>query len=145
MFTITRRYTFSAAHRLEGHPKCGRLHGHNYVVEVALDCDVLEDSMIIDYGAMDEIIKPIVDAFDHRYIVSRENRDAADPYAEIALRNGDAVDLPSQRSTAECLAKYLFDLISPTSRWAGNESFVGVHICYVRVDETEKSTATYNG
>ena len=139
MYNITRRYTFSAAHRLEGHPKCGRLHGHNYVVEVALDCDVLEDSMIIDYGAMDEIIKPIVDAFDHRYIVSRENRDAADPYTEIALRKGDIVDLPAQRSTAEELAKFLFLFIYTKL------ALRHVNVAYVRVDETEKSTATYNG
>ena len=37
MFVIKKRFSFSAAHRLldlpAGH-KCGRLHGHNYIVEL---------------------------------------------------------------------------------------------------------------
>ena len=38
-FAISKEFHFSASHRLEGlhdgHP-CGRMHGHNYVVEIEL-------------------------------------------------------------------------------------------------------------
>jgi len=133
MFIITRKYLFSAAHRLEGHPKCSRCHGHNYVVTVTLNAEALEDGMVLDYSKMDAVIKPIIDRYDHRYLVSRENRNLSDPYAEIALRNGDAVDLPVDRSTAECIAFLLYELIEASVK----------SVSSIQVDETEKSSALY--
>ena len=32
--TVYKRTDFESAHKLEGHPKCGVLHGHSYKVEV---------------------------------------------------------------------------------------------------------------
>jgi 6-pyruvoyltetrahydropterin/6-carboxytetrahydropterin synthase len=44
MYTITKRFAFSASHIIGGlsvdHP-CGRLHGHNYGVEVSLQLPTL--------------------------------------------------------------------------------------------------------
>lgn len=139
MNTITRKYEFSAAHRIEGHPKCGRLHGHNYTVTVELQGQVAADGMVVDYGLMDVIIKPLIDAFDHRYIVSRANRDTMDPYAVTALGNGDAYDLPMNHSTAECMAAYIYSLIYADSKFRD----LGVEIKSVQVDEAPKSTAKY--
>jgi queuosine biosynthesis protein QueD len=138
MYKISREYTFAAAHRIEGHPKCGRLHGHNYKVVVELLLTVLPaNGMVMDYGDMDKIIKPIVDEMDHRYLVSRENRNANDPYALIAGQNGDIFDLPTNASTAESLAAYLYSLIANVLR----TSDVGVES--VQVDESFKSSATF--
>ncbi len=39
MYTIAKRFTFSASHVIGGLPEehpCARLHGHNYEVEVVL-------------------------------------------------------------------------------------------------------------
>jgi 6-pyruvoyltetrahydropterin/6-carboxytetrahydropterin synthase len=139
MHNITRKYDFAAAHRIEGHPKCGRLHGHNYTVIVELSADDTEYGMVMDYNDMDAVFKPIVDAFDHRYIVSRENRGYTDPYAELALRNGHAIDLPMVRSTAECLAEHLFEMCSA----ALARTDTGAQMYSVTVIEAPKSTATY--
>lgn len=143
MYKITRTYTFSAAHRLEGHPKCGRLHGHNYSVVVELGVEVTDHGMVLDYGELDDYVKPIIDSYDHRYIVSRDNRDSVDPYAELALRNNHAVDLPMPASTAECLAQYLYSLIVREINMAMTETVEGVTVLSVQVNETEKSTAKY--
>jgi len=132
-YTISRTYWFSAAHRLEGHPKCGRLHGHNYKVTVSKSGTPGGDGMVLDYGKMDEVIKPLIDnILDHRYLVSRENVLRDDPYQIIALRLGHASELPITTSTAECLAKWLFDEISKS-----------ITVTMVQVDETLRSTATY--
>jgi len=136
---ISRKYAFSAAHRLEGHPKCGRLHGHNYVVEVWLE-GPLKEGMVVDYGLMDHIVKPVIDEFDHRFIVSHENRDSNCVYTLEALRNKDAVDLPAERSTAECLSKYFYELFAVA--FSKNPDFVHTVVA-VSVMETEKSVAIY--
>jgi len=142
MYTITRKYSFCAAHRIEGHPKCGRLHGHNYEVVVAYAGKILPgDGMLIDYGELDKIVKPIVDSIDHRYIVSRSNHNALDPYAVVAQARGDAFLLDAPASTAEFLARFLWhevftDLRATIYGCARNE-------LVITVNETPKSTATY--
>lgn len=132
--TISREYWFSAAHRLEGHPKCGRLHGHNYRVVAVLKGETDKHGMIMDYGKMDEVIKPVIDGyFDHRYLVSNENLEARDKYAEMATERGEAADIFAPASTAECLAELL----------AGIFIKEGLPIASVTVDETPKSSATF--
>jgi 6-pyruvoyltetrahydropterin/6-carboxytetrahydropterin synthase len=67
---LCRKYNFSAAHYLpkapEGH-KCRRLHGHSYEVEVVVRGEVdPEAGWLIDYGGIDEKVKPVVAELDHR-------------------------------------------------------------------------------
>jgi len=54
MYEITKDFAFSAAHVLHGlrpnHP-CGRTHGHNYTVRVALSAhDLNTVGFVVDYG-----------------------------------------------------------------------------------------------
>lgn len=71
MFAISKDFTFSAAHQLEGLPAshpCGRWHGHNYVVRVTLGChdSDLVNGMVRDYGEL-SVFQEYIDAkFDHR-------------------------------------------------------------------------------
>lgn len=108
MFKISRDYHFSAAHRLEGHPKCGRLHGHNYHVTIELGTiNLPTDSMIMDYGDLDVIVKPIIEAMDHRYLVSKSNIVQMCPYTLIAQQSApdDIFSMENyQASTAESLS-----------------------------------------
>lgn len=144
MFRITREYWFSAAHRIEGHPKCGRLHGHNYKVEIQLTVDRLGGAgMVLDFAELDRVVKPIVDELDHRYMVSQYNIAAGDPYAAVAINQGHSVELPCAESTAELLSKYFVDevdrcmhLMYPVMN--GSMDIVAT------VWETPKSTATYH-
>src|SRR5689334_12330168 len=67
--TISRAYTFEAAHRLpfvaDGH-KCGRMHGHSYSVTVAVTGTVHHRSgMVMDFADIDTIVKPLIAALDH--------------------------------------------------------------------------------
>jgi len=136
---ISRDYFISAAHRLQGHPKCGRLHGHNYRITVNVTLmtrETMIGGMVIDYGRLDAIVKPIVDRLDHRYLVSKDNLSSDDPYALMASELNHAYLLESQYSTAECLAKELYQMIKA-------ELPDGLRLTGVEVEETPKSLALY--
>lgn len=75
MYTLTKRFTFEAAHMLEHHDgKCRRLHGHSWKAEVELRGDVLwgdgaKRGMLIDYGDVSRAVKPLIeDYLDHHHL-----------------------------------------------------------------------------
>lgn len=114
MITITKEFKFSAAHTIVGHPKCGRLHGHNYRVLVTLGAEELNDlSMILDFSELSGLVKEaVIDPLDHRYIVSFANRANNDPYVKAATNHDDIVHLAVTQSTAECLAGFMGEMIN---------------------------------
>ena len=91
MYTISKQFNFSASHIIEGLPEehpCSRLHGHNYVVELVLAADELnETGFVVDYNEL-VVFKNIIDkTLDHRHL-------------------NDVLTGPT---TAERSAKYLYD------------------------------------
>jgi 6-pyruvoyltetrahydropterin/6-carboxytetrahydropterin synthase len=68
---IRKQFRFEAAHVLPHHPgKCGRLHGHSYRFEVALDGPLRADGpasgMVVDFDEVAAIVKPaVVERLDH--------------------------------------------------------------------------------
>lgn len=149
MFRISREYSFSAAHRLEGHPKCGRLHGHNYHVTVELGTIALpKSSMVMDYGELDGIVKSIIKAMDHRYLVSRSNVKNLCPYTLIAKQSAPDHIFSMKSyyaSTAESLAHMIAIEISDQLRAGGHlEDFTNRTLeLKVVVRETAKSVAIF--
>lgn len=92
MYTICVQAHFDAAHLLRDYEgKCARLHGHRYVVEVALRTeDVGSKGMACDFGDLKGFLKELVGRFDHR------NMSEIPPFDRI-------------ESTAENQARYFFD------------------------------------
>ena len=79
MISITKRFRFEAAHRLEDWPhdhQCHRLHGHSYVLEVSVVVDptkLKEDKRkpgaILDFAEVSTIVKHhIISKWDHQYL-----------------------------------------------------------------------------
>ena len=72
MFTVSKRFSFSASHVLVGlgddHP-CSRLHGHNYEIEVlAASAELDQRGFVVDFKELD-LVKDWVDAtLDHRHL-----------------------------------------------------------------------------
>lgn len=56
---------FAAAHFIEKHPKCGKLHGHNWRVRLTLEGYVEDNGMIVDFG---EVKRWVDVTFDHMFI-----------------------------------------------------------------------------
>lgn len=70
MYTIRKRFSFSAAHHLLGLPEehpCSRPHGHNYEVEVVLQSSVLGiECFVRDYRDLDKFKEYLDLCVDHR-------------------------------------------------------------------------------
>lgn len=71
MYYIRKKFSFSAAHHLEGLPPdhpCSRPHGHNYEVEVVLRSSLvsLTEKWVRDYRDLDEFKQWIDNEIDHR-------------------------------------------------------------------------------
>jgi 6-pyruvoyltetrahydropterin/6-carboxytetrahydropterin synthase len=52
------------AHSLPGHPKCGRLHGHTYRVDIAIEGEVA-DGMILDFADLRDRVRRTLEPYDH--------------------------------------------------------------------------------
>jgi 6-pyruvoyltetrahydropterin/6-carboxytetrahydropterin synthase len=74
MFRVSKTFRFEAAHRLPEHDgKCVRMHGHSYRVQVVIAGNHLhrtgpQTGMLEDFDAINVLVKPIVDAWDHRVL-----------------------------------------------------------------------------
>lgn len=67
---ITRAYTVQAAHQLhglrEGH-KCGRMHGHNYRIEITVSGPVDGRGFVVDAEEIDQAVGVVLmERLDHR-------------------------------------------------------------------------------
>ncbi|MDD2226257.1 MAG: 6-carboxytetrahydropterin synthase QueD [Dysgonamonadaceae bacterium] len=116
MYSISKQFSFSAAHSLQGlspkHP-CTRLHGHNYVVTVYLKSEQLnETGFVCDYKELDKVKEYIDTHLDHQ--------------------NLNDIMFPLN-PTAENLAKMLYDIFKP----------VFPQLYAVEVSETPKTSAVY--
>ncbi len=116
MYRITKEFHFSASHQLMQLPEthqCGRLHGHNYVIEVELAAVGLNQyGFVRDYNELTPLKTYIDEVFDHRHL-------------------NDVLD--DDMVTAEKLAKHFFDWCH--ERWPETAA--------LRVSETPKTWAEY--
>ncbi len=116
MYKITKEFHFSASHQLMGlsddHP-CSRLHGHNYIVEVELQADKLNEvGFVRDYHELSPLKRYIDNELDHRHL------------NDIL---GDA------NVTAERMSQHLFDWCK--TQWD--------EVAAVRISDTPKTWAEY--
>ena len=116
MYKISKEHHFSASHQLfklpADHP-CSRLHGHNYIVEVEMQSENLNEiGFVRDYRELEVLKKYIDDVFDHRHL-------------------NDV--LGDDNVTAELIAKHFYDWSK--ARWS--------EVSAVRVKESAKTSAEY--
>src|SRR5210317_1517307 len=121
MYTIGKQFSFPSAHQLHGLPeghKCGRLHGHNYTVDVIIQSQALDETgFVIDYGEL-SFIKDFIDKeIDHKNL-------------------NDIFDF---QTTAENLAQYFYFHFK-TLLNAKNPNII---LTEVIVTETPKTFASY--
>nr|MDO8112877.1 6-carboxytetrahydropterin synthase [Candidatus Sigynarchaeota archaeon] len=136
---------FSAAHFLAGHPKCGRLHGHNYHASVKITGSIDKNGMVLDFVDAKAAIQSELDELDHRLLLpaisnrmiiteAGENTTIAFDKKHYSVPSSDVLLLPLPAITAEMLAKYLHSKIKVR--------FPGFKIV-VRVAETCSASAEY--
>jgi 6-pyruvoyltetrahydropterin/6-carboxytetrahydropterin synthase len=63
------KFHLDSAHQVPTVPKCARLHGHTYEVEVRIEGDIGADGMILEFGAFKERAwREVLSRYDHAYL-----------------------------------------------------------------------------
>jgi 6-pyruvoyltetrahydropterin/6-carboxytetrahydropterin synthase len=119
VFTLRKRFSFEAAHRLPLHDgKCRSLHGHSWIGWVEVRGTSLieggsEDGMLIDFGRLSSHLTPMVEQYlDHQYLNET---------------------LPLASPTSEAIARWVFDHLGAN----------GLNANAVTIEETCTSACTY--
>lgn len=130
---------FSACHFIAGHEKCGRLHGHSYVVSLRIHGDTGPNGMVMDFIPLKQALKGIVDELDHRVIIpANSHRISIAVDEEVTVRSGhkryvfpleDVVLLDTEESSAEEMAKVLLYRLMSAVEFPANVHRVelGIH------------------
>jgi len=121
MYTVSVQAHYDAAHFLRNYQgKCERLHGHRYVVEVAVQTDELNEAGIaFDFVELKRHLRELADGLDHR------NLNDLPPFAE-------------RETSAENQARYFYDALR--ERLPGP---IAEGLLYARVWETPTQWAQY--
>jgi 6-pyruvoyltetrahydropterin/6-carboxytetrahydropterin synthase len=88
MFVVTVQAHYDSAHFLRNyHGKCEKLHGHRYVVELALQTDALNESGIaFDFVDIKKHLRDLANRLDHENINELPPFDVIEPSAENQAR-----------------------------------------------------------
>jgi 6-pyruvoyltetrahydropterin/6-carboxytetrahydropterin synthase len=69
--TISKEFTFSSSHQLDGLPEdhpCTRLHGHNYAVKLELHGSTDATGFVVDYRRLAPFKELLDGKLDHRHL-----------------------------------------------------------------------------
>ena len=65
--------TFSAAHIIPRHGKCGHLHGHNYAVHVRLNGETGAGGIMFDFISLKDTLRSIITDLEDTFFDSLEH------------------------------------------------------------------------
>jgi 6-pyruvoyltetrahydropterin/6-carboxytetrahydropterin synthase len=129
---IAKEFTWEMGHRLSFHKgKCKNLHGHSYKCMIELTGDPDANGMVLDYFDMKTIIEPIIDNFDHAFMVYENDFEVIEALEKLNSRKV-VVDF---ETTAENICLYILKQIK------SSELPKNVKSVKVRVMETDNSYA----
>jgi 6-pyruvoyltetrahydropterin/6-carboxytetrahydropterin synthase len=113
--TVTRSFTFEAAHQLPWHPgACRRLHGHGYRIEVTVGGPVDGRGVILDFAELkDAVQREVLARYDHQYLNDLIDNPTAELIAADAWKHLEASGLDVCRirlwETADCMVELTAD------------------------------------
>ncbi len=120
VFEVFFKSGFAASHQLRGYPgDCSRLHGHNWTVEVYVECRELNEIGIgIDFYDIDKALKKIMLEMDHSNL-------------------NDLPAFKDQNPTSENVARYVYREL------AGELDAPSIRVVRVKVCETPDAGVVY--
>jgi len=137
---------FSASHFIPGHDKCGRLHGHSYVLHLVLHGDIGENGMIMDFVDLKKALRTIVNELDHRVLLPGrspnveicrgEEIEALVGCKRYVFPAEDVVILDIAQASAEEMAEMILDRLVKEIKFTPN-----VRSIEVGLDEERGQTA----
>lgn len=106
-YTVTKQFTFEAAHRLLKNytGKCTNNHGHSWVIKLHIEASDLDDKdMVIDFMEMKELKKWIDENIDHTSILWEK-----DPMCDYIRQSGQRLYTTKGNPTSEVIGKIIFE------------------------------------
>lgn len=86
MFTISKKIEIAGAHKLNlsYESPCQRLHGHNWIIEVEISCEILPASgMVVDFTCLKETMERVIkEPLDHQNLNQVSELNGLNPTAE---------------------------------------------------------------
>jgi 6-pyruvoyltetrahydropterin/6-carboxytetrahydropterin synthase len=131
MYSVTKRLDFCYGHRLLDYEGvCRHPHGHNAVVEIEIQTDVLDPrNMVADFSDIKRVMKEWIDReLDHKMILR-----ADDPLTRMLQDMGEPIFVLESNPTVERIARLIFDVAREQ----------GLPVTRITVWETPTSWATY--
>ncbi|TRZ75405.1 MAG: 6-carboxytetrahydropterin synthase QueD [Deltaproteobacteria bacterium] len=121
MYEVAIKKSFSAAHLLkEIGGKCEELHGHNFLVEVSVAAESLNDEgLLIDFRIVKRWTDEVLEQLDHKYLNELEY-------------------FKNRNPSSEAIARFIYDRISEKAQRAK------VTLSRVTVWESDNSYVTYS-
>ncbi|KAB2881442.1 6-carboxytetrahydropterin synthase [bacterium] len=130
---IAKEFHWEMAHRLPYHRSgCQNIHGHSYRMFVEIEGTPGPNGMLMDYGDMKSLVKPIVDELDHAFLCSNDD-EMMKPFLKTSGLKAVYVDF---FTTAENLSFYFAKKIK--EKLVPYKNIIAVK---VRIQETTSSYA----
>lgn len=144
MLTVTKEFTFDAAHLLDGHEGlCKNLHGHTYKLLVtAKAVKGSEDrDMVCDFKDLKTITNHLVlEPMDHAVMLNTESKDPFEQeLLQLCKKHGKKHFEAPSRLTAENMAEYMWEYMN--SYLSVNKYNFRIH--KIKLYETPTSYAEY--
>jgi 6-pyruvoyltetrahydropterin/6-carboxytetrahydropterin synthase len=102
MYSLKVEGSFSSAHNLRGYKgKCEDLHGHNWLVEICVKSQKLDNiGMVQDFKCLKKKLNAVLEKMDHKYLNNI-------PYFSAA--GGSASGGKKINPTSENIAEYIYN------------------------------------
>lgn len=111
MLSITKIFTFEAAHRISNHPgACSNLHGHSYKLHVTVSApEPGADDMLMDFKTLKSLVQHhIIEKLDHSLML-KKNPFNLEAFSEVR----EKVFWMDHEPTAERLILWVVEVIQP--------------------------------
>lgn len=112
---------FSACHFIPGHDKCGRLHGHAYIIRLVLIGELGDRSMVMDFVPLKRVLRTIADELDHHVLLPgncRRMRILLGDQIKVEVEGKsysfpaeDVIILDAEESSAEEIARVILEMV----------------------------------
>ncbi|OGU56454.1 MAG: hypothetical protein A2X64_03320 [Ignavibacteria bacterium GWF2_33_9] len=133
MVKIGKEYRWEMSHRLPFHKGgCYNIHGHSYKMMVELTGVPDANGMLLDYYVIDNIVKPLLNEYDHALILDKNDKKSIRLIEELQFK----YKVIETTSTSENLSLHFLNILE--KEFYEFENIFGIT---VRVYETEDAFA----
>lgn len=103
--------SFDSTHYTEGiSEKCKNLHGHTFTVDVEVEWNIDEETgMVIDFGKIKEIAGKVLEEWDHKLLVFREEAEKIKIEGPFNCELKVMYGIPTTENIATSLKKEFFE------------------------------------